>query len=292
MHDPQLRFRRVLEYIDGHLDEDLSLDVLAGVAAWSRHHFHRRFAALTGMTVHRYVQLSRFRRAAWQAAFRPGVSITDIALDAGYDSVDAFSRAFRQRLGQSPSAFRDAPDWRVWANAWRELDDVRRFHMPETHRLDDVRVVDFPGVAVACLSHVGPPGRIGDSVRRFIAWRRAQGLHPSRSATWNILHDDPDATPPETFRLDICCSCDAVAPNEEGVVASRIPGGRCAVLRYTGPEALLGEAIRFLYADWLPARGEEPGDAPLFLRRVAFFPDVPAHEAVTDIHLPLAARAA
>ncbi|NID15090.1 AraC family transcriptional regulator [Luteibacter yeojuensis] len=289
MTDPShLRFRRVLAYIDGHLDGDLSLDVLAEVAACSPYHFHRRFSALAGLPVHRYVQLSRFKRAAWQAAFRPMVSLTDVALDAGYESPEAFSRAFRQRLGQSPAAFRDAPDWRVWATAWRELDEVRRFHMPAGHHVDDVRIVDFPETAVACLSHVGPPERIGETIRRFIAWRRANGLPPSKSATWNILYDDPETTPPERYRLDLCASCADVPPNDEGVVAARLWGGRCAVLRHTGSEALLGDAIRFLYGEWLTGSGEEPGDAPLFLRRVAFFPDVPEHETVTDIHLPLA----
>ena len=162
--------------------------------------------------------------------------------------------------------------------------------MPAEYRMEDVRIVDFPSTAVACLAHVGPPGSIGESVRRFIEWRRANALPPSRSATWNILHDDPDTTPPERFRLDICASCDAVAPNEAGVVAARIEGGRCAVLRHTGSDALLADAIRFLYGEWLSASDEEPRDAPLFVRRVSFFPDVPEHQAVTDIFLPLALR--
>src|ERR1044072_5010384 len=120
MNDPShQRFRRVLEYIDSHLDGDLSLTVLAEVAAWSPYHFYRRFSALTGLPVHRYVQLSRFKRAAWRAAFRPMVSLTDVALDAGYESPEAFSRAFRQRLGQSPAAFREAPDWRGRAHPRR-----------------------------------------------------------------------------------------------------------------------------------------------------------------------------
>lgn len=160
--------------------------------------------------------------------------------------------------------------------------------MPAEHRAGDVRVVDFPETAVACMPHVGAPERVGESIRRFIAWRRANGLSPANSATWNILHDDPATTPPEVFRLDICASCDVVVPNDAGVVPARIEGGRCAVLRHTGSDVLLGDTIRFLYGEWLSLSDEEPRDAPLFLRRVAFFPDVPEHEAVTDIFLPLA----
>jgi AraC family transcriptional regulator len=239
------------------------------------------------MGVHRYVQLSRFKRAAWQAAFRSDTSITQMALQAGYESPEAFSRAFRQRLSTSPSAFREQPDWARWARAWEDLDQVRRFAMPLTHHHDDVRVVDFPETAVACLPHRGAPERIGETIRRFIGWRKAMKLPPSRAATWNIVYDDPDDTPPEAYRMDLCCTCAEVAPNADGVVAAKIAGNRCAVLRHTGSDAQLIDSVRFLYGEWLSASGETPGDAPLFFQRVAFFPDVPEHEAVTDIYLPL-----
>lgn len=282
------RFRHLLGYIDSHLDEVLSLDVLAGKAAYSPFHFHRRFAALTGMGVHRYVQLSRFKRAAWQAAFRPDVSVTEMALQAGYESAEGFSRAFRQRLGASPAAFRGQPDWARWARTWQDLDQVRRFAMPLTHDHDDVRIIDFPETAVACLPHRGAPELIGETIRRFIAWRKENGLPPSRSSTWNIVYDDPDETPPDAYRMDLCCTCAEVAPNEQGVIAATIGAGRCAVLRHTGSDAQLGDSVRFLYGEWLSASGETPRDAPLFFKRVVFFPDVPVHEAVTEIYLPLA----
>lgn len=284
----QERFRHVLGYIDNHLDTPLSLDVLSAEATYSPFHFHRRFAALTGMGVHRYVQLSRFKRAAWQAAFRPDVSVVAMALDAGYESAEAFSRAFRQRLGQSPSAFRGQPDWARWAGAWHDLDNVRRFHMAVNHEHADVRIVAFPGMPIASLSHTGPHERIGDTIRRFIAWRRAHALPPSKAATWNLVYADPDETPAEAFRMDIACSCAYVEPNDTGVVAAAIEAGRCAVLRHTGSDALMADSVRYLYGEWLSASGEVPRDAPLFFQRVAFFPDVPEHEAVTDIYLPLA----
>lgn len=282
------RFRRVLSYIDSHLDGDLSLSVLAAQAAYSPFHFHRRFAALTGMGAHAYVQLLRFKRAAWQAAFRPDVSVTAMALDAGFASPEAFSRAFRQRLGASPRAFRQQPDWARWAGAWQDLDQVRRFVMPVSHNHADVRVIEFPATQVACLSHVGPPERIGDTVRRFIAWRKENSLPPARAATWNIVYDDPDETPPADYRMDICCTCAEVPSNEHGVVPATIEAGRCAVLRHAGSDAQLIDSVRFLYGEWLSASEETPRDAPLFFQRVAFFPDVPEHEAITDIYLPLA----
>jgi AraC family transcriptional regulator len=138
------------------------------------------------------------------------------------------------------------------------------------------------------LEHRGDPATIGDSIRRFIAWRKAAGLVPRSSATLNILYDDPDGTPPEQFRLDLCAATDrAVQPNDAGIVGKTIPGGRCAMLRHIGTEESFAEAALYLYAQWLPNSGEELRDFPLYCQRISFFPDVPEHEAVTDLFLPL-----
>ena len=160
--------------------------------------------------------------------------------------------------------------------------------MKPDHRVENVKLVVFEETRVAALEHRGDPRLIGASGRRFIEWRKQNHLPPRVSATFNILHDDPSATPPEEFRLDICAATDRpVADNPFGVVAKTIPGGRCAVLRHVGSDDTLGETVKYLYSTWLPASGEELRDFPLFLQRVRFFPDVPEHEAVVDVFLPL-----
>ena len=65
----QARMRRVLDHIDRHLDADLDLDSLSAVAAFSKFHFHRQFTATFGLSVHRYVQLARMKRASHQLAY-------------------------------------------------------------------------------------------------------------------------------------------------------------------------------------------------------------------------------
>ena len=95
----QARMRRVLDYIDRHLDSDLDLETVSGVAAFSKFHFHRQFTATFGLSVHRYVQLARMKRASHQLAYMDAQSVTDIAMDAGYDAPDAFARAFGNGSG-------------------------------------------------------------------------------------------------------------------------------------------------------------------------------------------------
>ena len=286
------RFRKVLEYIDAHLDEALDVETLAGVAAFSKFHFHRQFSELLGLGVMRYLQLRRLRRASYQLAYHGDQPVLEIALASGYEGPEAFARAFKKNLGQTPSEFRKQPQWEPWTAAFAPLSTLRRNHMPKPYQAADVRVADTPEIRVAALEHRGDPRSIGDSIRKCIAWRRANGLPPSTSATYNIFHDDPESTPAEAFRLDICVATGVeIAPNEAGMVAKVIPGGRCAVLRHTGTEDTLGDAIRYLYRDWLPQSGEELRDFPVYAQRVKFFPEAQEHEAISDVFLPLAQSA-
>lgn len=281
------RMRRVLDHIDQNLESDLGLAALARVAAFSKYHFHRQFAATFGITVHRYVQLARMKRASYRLAFRDDANITEIALDAGYEASDAFTRAFRGRIGQAPSAFRGSPDWERWHEAFAPLSQARS-KLTMKFSAADVNVREVPETSVAVMQHRGDPARIGQTIQRFIAWRRSAGLPPKVSATFNVFHDDPRTTPPAEYRLDLCAATSSpIAANDDGVEAGTIPGGRCAVLRVVGSADDLEPAALFLYRDWLPASGEEPRDFPLFCQRVTFFPDVPEHAAITDLYLPL-----
>jgi AraC family transcriptional regulator len=282
------RFRRVLEYIDAHLSEDLDVERLSSVAAYSKFHFHRQFSALFGLGVSEYVQLLRLKRASYELAFREDRKVIEIALTTGYESPEAFARAFKKALGQTPSEFRKQPQWASFHETYRPLRDLRQAHMKPEQQPARVQVMDFEETKIAVLEHRGDPRKIGDTIRAFIDWRRANDLPPRVSATFNLLYNDPDSTPPEQFRLDLCAATDSpVAENSTGVVARTIPAGRCAMVRHIGSDDGFGEIFRHLYSEWLPSSGEEPRDFPLFVQRVRFFPDVPEHEAVTDVFLPL-----
>lgn len=280
------RMQRVLDHIDAHLDADLSVEALAGVAAFSPFHFHRQFALLFGLPVYRYVQLARLKRASFALAYRDA-AVLDAALDTGFGGPEAFARAFRQRIGQAPSEFRTAPDWAPWAEALAPLDQARSQYMPQTFTDADIRIVDFPETRIALIEHRGDERMLGGTIRRFISWRKENGLPPARSRTFNLLHSDPDTTPPEEYRIDLACEAATVAPNDAGVRAATIPAGRCAVIRMTGSPGNLRPAASFLYADWLPRSGEELRDYPMFAERLSLFPEVPENQAITEILLPL-----
>jgi AraC family transcriptional regulator len=282
------RFQKVLTYIDTHLSDELSVTSLSEVAAFSKHHFLRQFSELFGISVYKYIQLNRLKRASHQLAFRGQQPVTEIALDSGYDSLESFSRAFKKGIGQTPTEFRKQPQWAPWHATYQPLSALRTQHMPTAHQAHHVQLVEVEETPVAVLEHRGDPRLIGDSIRRFIEWRKQQHLPPSKHATFNILYVDPDDVEPADYRIDLCVAThQAVEDNPFGIVRKIIPAGRCAVLRHIGSDDGLRQSVSYLYSEWLPQSGEEPRDFPLYVQRVRFFPDVPEHEAILDIFLPL-----
>jgi len=283
------RMQRVLDYIDQHLDGDLDLERLSSVAAFSKFHFHRQFAATFEMSVHRYVQLARIKRASQRLAHGNAESVTDIAMDAGYDAPDAFARAFRRRLGQSPSSFRKSPEWEPWLMAFGPLDTARNKLMQIIFTPEDVTIRDLPPRPVAIMEHRGDRATIGATRERFMAWRKAAGLSPETSPTFMIFRSERCPANPADYSMDLCIGTDhPIAADDELMKAGVIPGGRCAVLRYPGNTNNLEPAALYLYRDWLPASGEEAGDFPMYSRRqLLLIPEVGAHEVIVELFLPL-----
>lgn len=101
---------QVMRYIHHHIDKPLSREMLADVAGFSVPHFHRIFTEHVGESAISYVRRLRLERAARK--LRMGaVDITEVALAAGYDTHAAFSKAFKQQFGLSPSEFRQLGCW-------------------------------------------------------------------------------------------------------------------------------------------------------------------------------------
>lgn len=276
------RFARVLDYIEKHLYEDLSVERLSRVANFSKFHFHRQFTRFCGVGVGRYIQLIRLKAASQQLVRQRQRKIIDIALDAGFETPESFSRAFKQVFGQTPTSFRRHPDWEQGS---------RLFRFNASERVDpmDIRIVNVPTYKVAVLEHRASPARLTDSVMTFIDWRKSSGLSPvASSLTFGVAYDDPDACPPSEFRFDICGTVPHdVPPNPQGVITKEIPGGRCAVVRHSGSTDRIGETVHYLFRHWLPGSGEELRGFPVFFQYLDIARDLPDSERQTDVFLPL-----
>ncbi len=285
--DYRERIVRTLLHIQAHLDEPLELEDLARVACFSPYHFHRVFRGLVGEPVQEHVRRLRLERAATSLKLqdRP---VTELAFAAGYDSHEAFTRAFHAMFGISPSQFRaahrDAPE----SASGVHYDDASGYHPPDYGAPPLVEIKTLSPQRIVFVRHVGPYDQVDIAWGRICAWAGPRGLLGPQARFIGISNDDPQITPPDRLRYDAAITVDRPVQPEGDIGVSEIAGGEYATLLHKGPYETLGRSYGLLLGAWLPKSGRELRDAPCFEVYVNSPQDTPPEELLTLIHAPLA----
>lgn len=250
------RLNRVLVHIQECLDEPLTINRLAQVACLSPFHFHRVFAAYVGETVAEHIRRLRLERAATKLAFT-GERVTDTALGAGYETPAAFTRAFRDRFGVSPSVFRGQHLETILSNSEHSIMRKKTVIKPE--------MKEFPETRVLFVRRTGPYKEAAAA-----AWETLCGfayghrLMSKDTLMIGIGHDSPEITVEDKIRFDACVTCSSDVRPEGEVGVQTIRGGRYAVFLHKGSYEELSETYRNIFADWLAASGFNLRDHPHF----------------------------
>lgn len=265
--DYSRRLERVAAHIWAHLDEDLDLGVLAEIACFSPYHFHRIYRAVLGETVVETVARLRLQRASMALA-RGAAPIRQIAHDAGYGSVPAFTRAFRAAYGATPAAFR----------ARKRL--ASEPAMP-------VEIRECPPMRIACVTHKGPATEIGKAFDQLMTWAAPKGLAQPESLGVAVYLSDMATTPPSEQIALAGLTVDDVVAGDETVEIFKVRGGAYAVLTHKGPYATLGQAYDALFA-WLSTSARTPAHAPCVEVNLNDPRRTAPEDLLTEIRLPLA----
>jgi AraC family transcriptional regulator len=291
------RVLRILVHIQEHLDEALPLEDLARVACFSPHHFHYIFGAMVGESVKEHVRRLRLERAAHRLLFGDQ-PVTSIAFDAGYETHESFTRAFRAMFGAAPSRYR-----KLQRAGTRVPAPSGIHYLPEGRPEDfnpmqrggppmEVRIETLAPMKVAFLRHVGPyeDEGVGRTWQKLDAWAAQHGLLGPGATLIGISHDNPHVTPPDKLRYDACIATDQPFEPEGEVGTQVIPGGEYAVTTHRGPYEKLPETYARLYGEWLPQSGREPADFSGFQHHHNTPPETAPEDLVTDIYVPLKPR--
>lgn len=242
------RIAEAVDFIQRNLGGDLRLEALAKRSGISRHHFHRLFLATVGETPRGYLRRLRLEHAAVRLRYT-GRPVLELALEAGYQTHEAFTRAFRSTFGTAPSQFRRTARY----ERARARDGLR------------ASIVRLPERRIACVRHVGPYDRAEDAFERLRAWASRRRLL-GRASTLAIYWDDQRITAPEHTRCDAALSIEDGVTGEGEIRVRTLRAGDYAVVCHPGPyrAAELRQTYELLYGWWLPVIGREPADAPPF----------------------------
>lgn len=282
--DYEERILRVQMHIQKHLDRQLGIEELAGVACFSPWHFNRIFRAMTGESLMDYARRLKLERSAWDLKYT-ALAVTEIAFDAGYENHESFSRAFKKKFGVPPKEYRVSgshlylsPDNGMFPDG-----SIKRYGGSKM----EVRIETLDEITVASVRHTGSYFECG------IAWQKLcsnedvmkNALLPHLCV--GVCYDDPDITEKDKIRYDACIRVNDDYEPEPGIIKQKIMGGIFAILTHKGSYDGLHDCYKWLYGEWLPSSGYEPGIAPS-LEIYRNSPETtPAEELVTDICIPL-----
>ena len=290
-NDYQERILRVLTHIQEHLDEALDLEGLARVACFSSFHFHRVFAAMTGETIADHVRRLRLERAAME--LRSGAKqVIQLALDAGYEAHEAFTRAFKAAYGVSPAEFRRATGLGAILAApsgvhFRPGVPVTTFNTNHiTTKYMKVITKKIKPMRVAYLRHVGPYEDSKQTWFDLMARLSADKQIRKRSMFIGVGHDNPAVTPAAELRYDACITVDGDYEPKRPVELQTIVGGDYAVAKNC-PVGKIKDAFQYLFSKWLARSSRELRPAPSFIVWVDAYKGAAPGKWRVDIYMPL-----
>jgi AraC family transcriptional regulator len=261
--DYKRRITKVFDAILANPAASHSVESLAQIANLSPFHFHRIYRAITGEGLAETVRRLRLAQAALHLTTSDH-AITHVAMDAGYDSPQAFARAFRDFSGVSPSAFQDR---QTSASAL------------------DVTQVSLISKWVLARRHEGSTASIGQAYHQF--YSLLGKLNLSTSIGSQIGHSFGDPDDPDTFTY--WTGVELAAPMEapDGFEVVLLAGGAYVCCRLVGPFALIGPTFKALFGGWLPRSGFEADDRPVLEIYRNPTIDDPRQYPVIDLMIPI-----
>lgn len=277
------QIQKVMKYIERHLDENLSLDVLSEVACLSKFHFHRLFSAYCDISLLQYVRWLRLKRAAHQLVIKKDLSIIQIAMGAGFESHEAFSRAFKKACGLTPQAFRQGCYLHYWERTPYQLPKQGDNEM-------NVNIENKEAVRLAVVEHRGDPKQVSKSIDTLIAWAKAQptDLKPKAGEAFCIAYNDPNTVVPEEFSSDFGIKIPSNIQPSGDLVEKILPAGRYAIAIHYGSRNNIADTVYAMYRDWLPKSNEQLGDFPCVFCYQNFDHDTAETGLITECRLLLA----
>ena len=261
-----IRMKDALDYMEERMAEPLQVEEIAKAACSSPFHFQRMFRMLTGSSVGEYIRRRRLTLAAQELAIS-GAKVLDVALKYGYESPEAFAKAFRKAHGIAPSAAREAG---VQLKAYPRL----TFQLSlKGDKEMDYRIIAREAFTVAGKKLV-TSCKDGENLREIPQfWNRCnadgtsdrlEALDGGVNSLLGICQYEGMQT--DWFHYWIAAEVnDAADPLAEGWETTVIPAATWAVFTSEGPMPHSVQNVwQRIFQEWFPGTGYEHAGGPEF----------------------------
>ncbi len=285
-NDHARRVDDVLAYLQRSIErgDDLpDLETLAGVAHLSSFHFHRLWRALTGETIGRTVARLRLLRALHLLA-DPEVEIAAVAQAAGYETPQAFARAFRDALDASPSELRGQAVHLAEAAA-RLAPDARQDAATPVPL--QVEVVSLQPFEVVALRNRGAFSDLDQVYGQLFEWAMEAGRVESIIGLHGIPRGDHREAAPHELEFDCAIRLSEAAEPLAPMRLLKLGGGDYLRVRHVGAYEGIEDLVDRVLAEGVPDAGLLLRDAPIHYDFLDDPEQVPESILRADVFVPV-----
>ncbi len=244
----------LINYIEEHINEDITLESLADVAGYSKYHLHRMFTSLVGFSVHQYVIRRKLTESAKKLLFSD-LPILEIALDAGYESQQSYTYAFKGLYKMTPKAFRKKHEFRPIQLKFDMSGNLTKL---KGDRIMDIQLIEREEMCFV--------GFKGNTKRGFFVIPRLwQKLHREKNRINNRVNPDfligindysKDCKFEEGhYTFDYYAAVEVTKPEELSAKMSVIslPAGKYVAFTYQGKSKdSVQPVMDYIYKEWFP----------------------------------------
>jgi AraC family transcriptional regulator len=284
----QPRLLNLSTFINEHLKEELTLEVLAQRMNLSPFHFHRKFRAYFGESLHQHIKRLRLERSAYALLYRL-TPVSTVAKNSGYKTLSAFSHAFSAHFGVAPTRFREV----MMKGRLAEQGSTIRERLASAglERLSPSRIETLPERPISFIrAEVKPNGSLDGVCAAISEWNSLSGSSASGENS-EILVSTVDLFGLLTgagFRVDIGRETQGSEGQRAQTGISSLPRGRYAVFEFRAAPERIVDILYGVYHQWLPDSGESVRAQPHYLsfnqdgeREPRFKLQVPLEEVAT-----------
>lgn len=248
------QIQRGVDFIERELDGDLQLHEVARLSGMSQWHFQRIFRALTGETLKSYIRSRRFGRAV-ERLRTTDWRILDIALAAGYESHESFSRAFKKAFAVTPQEYRQTLSKQLVPRRL-PLDELQLSHLrcslsliPRIERRPELR---FVGLRTEFYSVDSDKNNIGKKLPplwdEFMS-RLAEVPHAVRGICYGVVR--PISERGEMLEYFAAVEVSAQGPCPPRMESFSLPASDYAVFTHSGDATTIDRTVDYIYSAWL-----------------------------------------
>jgi len=252
--------QRGIDFIETHLDDDISLSQVADAASISQWHFQRIFKALTNETLKTYIRSRRMGNAL-DKLLTTELRIIDVAVSAGFESQESFTRAFKKAFAMTPGQYRKLGDKSLFLKKV-QFDSSYLEHIkqnvslePEIYQQNAMKLVGMKTLFYSV-----------DSEKNNIA----EQLPPLWEAFLNRMDEIRDSlgcvgygviqqTKEQTDQLEYYAALEVSQLSDipKGMVGFEIPASTYAKFTHKGDVKKLDNTVNYIYSSWLLQSGKQ-----------------------------------